>query len=220
MKHVRAHRKDGYVGVDIPRVSVAVGAGLLVAPTSLLAQGGSGPEANLFGINLGLAFWTVLVFLLLLVVLRKIAWKPMLGALDARTARIQDALDESAEKRAEAQRLLEEHKKQLADARRQAQEIIQEGKEAGEKVRREIEEKAREEGQTLLERARREIEREKDAALQELRRESVDLALAAAARLMGERMDQERDRELVMDFVDRLGGGTERTRAAGDEAEA
>lgn len=177
-------------------------------PVALLAQGdGEAPGANLFGVNLGLSFWTVLVFLILLFLLSKFAWGPILEQVEARENRIQGALDESARKQAEAQRLLEEHKRQLADARRQAQEILGEGKAAGERVRKEIEEKAREEGQALIERARREIEREKEAALDEVRREAVELALAAAAKLMNEKLDPRADRDLVMGYLDSLTDG-------------
>lgn len=183
------------------------GAVLLVlgTPGALWAAGeGEAPGASLFGINLGLSFWTVVVFLILLFLLSRFAWGPILDQVNQRESRIQGALDEAAAGQAEAQRLLDEHKRQLADARRQAQEIVAEGRAAGEKVRREIEEKAREEGQGLLERARREIEREKEAALAELRKESVELAMAAAGRLMHERLDQDRDRELVMSYLDDL----------------
>jgi F-type H+-transporting ATPase subunit b len=177
---------------------------LLAVPGDLLAQGEGGGGGALFSINPGLSIWTVAIFLILLAILWKFAWGPILGAVEAREERIQGALDESARKQAEAQRLLEEHKQQLADARRQAQEIIAEGKAAGEKVRRDIEEKAREEGQALIERAKREIEREKESAISELRRESVELAMAAAAKLMHEKMDADRDRRLVTGYVENL----------------
>lgn len=189
---------------------VLLAAGVAVAfvpltPLVLAAQGeGEAPGASLFGVNLGLSFWTVVVFLILLFLLSKFAWGPILEQVEAREERIQGALDESARKQAEAQRLLEEHKQQLADARRQGQEILAEGKAAGERVRKEIEEKAREEGQALLERARREIEREKESALAEIRKESVELALAAAGKLMSEKLDPEKDRRLVMGYLDDL----------------
>jgi F-type H+-transporting ATPase subunit b len=162
--------------------------------------------AALFDVNLGLSLWTVVIFLGLVAVLWKFAWGPILGAAVGREQRIQQSLDEAAARQAEAVRLLEEQKAQLADARRQVQEIIAEGKTAGERVRREIEEKARGEGQAIVERARKEITREKDAALDELRRESVELALAAAARLMQQKLDPKTDRELVLRYVDELAG--------------
>lgn len=194
---------------DATKLGAAGIAVLASTPVPAWAAGSGG--FDLFGINPGLSIWTGVIFLVLLGILWKFGFGPLLAALESRESHIQSALDESAAKQEEAQRLLKEHKQQLADARRQAQEIVAEGKAAGERVRREIEAKAREEGQNLIARARDEIEREKDAALDELRRESVDLALAAASRLMSERMDGERDRELVRDYLaglaDDEGGG-------------
>lgn len=182
--------------------------GLLISPVALVAQeaehaeGGGG--SALFNINVGLSLWTVVVFLVLLGILSKFAWGPILGAVHDREEHIQNALDESERQRKEAEALLEEHRRQLAEARRHAQEIIAEGKAAGEKVRKDIEEKAREEGGVLLERARADIQREKESALSEIRKETVDIALAAATRLIGERIDAERDRERVLGYVDAL----------------
>lgn len=176
-------------------------------PEALWAQGGGeGGEDPLFDINLGLSFWTLLVFLGLVFVLRKWAWGPILDAVDARERGIQAALDEAAGRNEAAAGLLAEHKEQLADARRQANELIAEGKAVGERVRKEIEEKARTEGQAIVERARVEIERERDAALDMMRRASVDLALAAASRLIQENLDQDKDRELVERYLSEMDG--------------
>ena len=176
--------------------------GLLAGPAALAAQEGEG--GGLFSVNLGLSAWTVVVFLLLLFVLKKFAWGPILDAVEAREENIQDALEEAARRQEEAERLAEEHRQQLAEARREAQEIIAEGREAGQKVRRDIEEQAREESQRILERARREIEREKDAALETVRTEAVELALAAASRLLERKLDAQEDRELILDYLDDL----------------
>jgi F-type H+-transporting ATPase subunit b len=163
----------------------------------------------MFDLNLGLSVWTTLVFLILLAVLWKFAWGPILAMVQDREDGIQGTLDQAAKERQEAAKLLAEHRDQMADARRQAQQMIAEGKEAGERVRQGIEEKARAEGDAMIERARESIEREKDAALDELRKESVDLALAAAAKLVQESLDEKKDRDLVMGFIDELSSGGE-----------
>lgn len=160
----------------------------------------------MFDLNLGLSFWTTLVFISLLSILWKFAWGPILGVVQAREDGIQETLDQAANERGEAANLLAEHREQMADVRRQAQQMIAEGKEAGERVRQDIEEKARAEGDSMIKRARESIEREKDAALEDLRKESVELALAAAAKLVQESLDEEKDRELVMSFIDELSG--------------
>ena len=183
------------------RVLTVLGAYALILPMPVMAQEGGG---GMFSVNLGLSVWTTLVFLTLLGILWKFAWGPILEMVQAREDGIQGTLDQAANQRDEAAKLLAEHRQQMADARRQAQQMIAEGKEAGERVRQDIEEKARAEGDGMIERARESIEREKDAALDELRKESVDLALAAAARLVQVSLDEKKDRELIMGFIDDL----------------
>ena len=184
---------------------------LLVAsaslPEAVWAAAGEG-EGGLYDINTGLSFWTLVVFGILVFLLSKFAWGPILGAVQAREEGIQSAIDKANSANEEAAQLLAEHKAQLADARRQASELIAEGKAAGDTVRREIEEKARVEAQGMVDRARAEIERERDAALDTLRKESVDLALAAAARLMQENLDQTKDRQMVERYLSELGSGS------------
>ena len=188
----------------VSRITAAVLALAAGLPGTLLAQGGEG-GGGLYDINTGLSVWTLLVFGILVFILGKYAWGPILSAVDARERGIQSALDEAAQRNDEAAKLLAEHKEQLADARRQASELIAEGKAAGEGVRKEIEEKARAEAQAIVERARAEIERERDQAIEALRKESVDLALAAASRLMQENLDQDKDRQLVERYLSELG---------------
>lgn len=188
--------------------SLAALASLLGSPLALLAQEEHAEEGSaatqLFSVDLGLSLWTLVIFALLVAVLWKFAWGPILEAVNAREDAIRRDLEAARKERDEAKALLEEHRKQLAEARRQAQAIIAEGREAGEDLRRQIEEKARDEGQRMVEGARREIDREKESAIDEIRREATDLALAAASKLVGERLDADRDRELVMGYLDRV----------------
>ena len=187
--------------MTVRRILAVLGSYALILPVPAMAQEGGG---GMFDLNLGLTVWTSFVFLALLGILWRYAWGPVLAAVEARENGIQDTLDQAANEREEAGKLLAEHRQQMADARRQAQQLIAESKEAGDKVRQDIEEKARVEGQALIERAHESIEREKDAALDALRRESVDLALAAAAKLMRESLDEAKNRELVMGYIDDL----------------
>jgi len=115
-------------------------------------------------------------------------------------------IDEAKRQRDEAEALLAEYREQLADGRRQAQALVAESREAAEELRRELEAKAREESRVILANARREIERERDAAVDAVRREAVEVAMAAASRLVDERLDSERDRKLVTDYIDDLAG--------------
>ena len=159
---------------------------------------------SLFAVDFGLSVWTLLTFATLLFILAKFAWKPLLGALDAREKSIQDNIDEAKRQRDEADALLAQYREQLAEGRRQAQALVGESRAAAETLRKELEAKARDETQAMLANARREIEREREAAVEAVRRESVDVALAVASRLLGERLDAGRDRQLAMDYIDDL----------------
>ncbi|MEX0907048.1 MAG: ATP synthase F0 subunit B, partial [Gemmatimonadota bacterium] len=106
-------------------------------------------EPSIFGINPGVSFWTVVIFLVLSVVLAKYAFPPILGYAAAREQRIQDALDESARQRAEAEQLLDQQRQELAAARLQTQEMIAEGKQAAERVREDMLDRARVEQEEL-----------------------------------------------------------------------
>lgn len=187
------------------RIVPLLGMALLTAPQALLAA--EEGEPGLFSMNYGLALWTIVVFVAALWILGRYAWKPILSAVEAREKGIQDSLDQASRLREEAERSMQEHRSQLADARRQSQQILADARDAAERMRREMEDKARSEGEALLERARREIGRERDAALEQLRAESVELALAAASRLIAAKVDPATDRALVEAFVTELGAG-------------
>ena len=153
----------------------------------------------------GLMIWTVFVFVLLLLILRKFAYPALLGAVEARERALQEQLDEAERNRAESAALLAEHKKLLAEARTQAHGLLVDARTSAEKERALAMEKTMQEQQQLLERARREIGSERDRALAELRGEAVELSLAAASKLIGERLDSATDRKLVQEYLAGLG---------------
>jgi F-type H+-transporting ATPase subunit b len=155
-------------------------------------------------IEFGLMFWTVVVFLLLLVILKKFAYPALLGAVEARERALQEQLDAAEHNRVESEALLAEHKKLLAEARSQAHTLLVEARTTAEKDRALAMEKTLQEQPELLERARREIIDERDRAIAELRREAVELSLAAASKLIGERLTSDTDRKLVEEYLSRL----------------
>jgi F-type H+-transporting ATPase subunit b len=164
-------------------------------------------QPNLFGLNAGTSFWTLIIFGLLFLVLLKFAFPPILGYAAAREQRIQQTLDEARRHREEAARLLEQQRQELAAARQQAQALLAEGKQMAERAREELLAKTRADQQELLARAQQDIARERDRAIESLRREAVDLALAAATRLLRERVDAPADRKLVTDYLSTAGDG-------------
>src|SRR6266699_2827988 len=171
-------------------------------PALLLVQEG---EFTPFSINTGLIFWTIVVFGILLALLWRFGWPAILKAVEERERRIQQQLEEAERARAEAARLLEEHKRTTAEA----QELIAQARSVAEKERAALLAQAREQYEQLLERARKEIESEKEKAILELRREAVDLSIAAASKLIEANLDSDANRRLVMEYLKSLEAGAE-----------
>ena len=173
---------------------------------SLLAQEAGGGEAGggLMAVRINLMFWTLVIFLLLYVLLRWKAFPAILGAVEQREKSLQDAIDAAKRDREEAQRLLEEHQRQIDAARGEAQKLIADGRAVAEKMRTDLLEQTHQEQQTMLERARREIDSEKERAIAQLRREAVNLAIAGASKVIEQNLDNTKNRQLVEGFLSSL----------------
>ena len=158
----------------------------------------------MLSIEPGLLIWTIITFLALVAVLRKVAWKPLLAALEQRETTIRDSLDEAQRAREEAQQLLAENQRILAEANRESARILEQGREEAERMRTSLTDQARQEAQRLVEDARRDIERERQAAIQDLKSTAADLALVAAGRLLNTSVSDDDHRRLVTEFLDRF----------------
>lgn len=172
-----------------------------------VAEGAHAAEAgptSPFEVNFGLFFWTWVVFLVLLWVLWKFAWPGILKATLEREQKIRAQLDEAERLNTEAKAALAEGQRLQADARNTAQQLLAEAKAAVDKERATAVEKIKHDQDALLERTRRDIAAERDKALTELRREAVDLALGAAAKVIGQRLDSEADKKIVLDYLARV----------------
>ncbi len=154
-----------------------------------------------FAVNFGIFFWTWVVFIALMFLLKKFALPAILKVTEERERTIARQLDEAEKANTEARTLMEENRKLLAQARTQAQTLVAEAKSVAEKERAAAIEKTRHEQEELLARARRDIAGERDKALVELRREAVDLSLAVATKLIGQRLDSGADRALVEGYL-------------------
>lgn len=178
----------------------------MTAPFTLLllaqAHGEAvGPQSP-FEVNFGLFIWTWVVFGLLLVVLRKYAWPSIIGATLERERTIRHQLEEAEKMNLDARTALAESQRLRAEAQVSAQSLLAEAKTAAEKERAVILDKAKQEQESLVDRARREIATERERAASSLRREAVDLSLAAAAKLIGQRLDTDADRKLVSAYLE------------------
>ena len=160
--------------------------------------------AGIMDLNPGLTLWTAITFLVLIAVLGKFAWGPIIKMLDERERTIRDAIDQAKKERAEAERMLIEQKASLAGAQREAAELAQRSRQEVEAMRHELTARARKEADDLVAQARQQIQEEKAKALLELRSQVADLAIDAARRLIQSSLDEKSQRALVEEYIAQL----------------
>ncbi|PWW81237.1 MULTISPECIES: F0F1 ATP synthase subunit B [Prosthecochloris] len=154
--------------------------------------------------NPGLIFWTTVTFVIVLFILKKFTWVPMLNALEEREKGIQDSIDRAHTAKEEAEEVLRKNKALLAKADSEAEKIVREGKEYGDKLRAEITEKAQTEAAKMIASAKDEIEQEKRRALMELRTEVADLAVKGAEKIIMANLDAEKQKKIVDSMIQDL----------------
>lgn len=164
------------------------------------AEGPSGP----FSVEIGLFVWTWIVFFALLFVIWKFAWPAIVRTTEERERRISRQLEDAEKMNADAREALEEHRRLLRGAKDEASQLVADARSVGEKEREQLLAKGRQEHEQLLERAKREIEAERERAVAHLRREAVELSLAAASKLIERNLDDEANRKIVVDFLSSL----------------
>jgi F-type H+-transporting ATPase subunit b len=145
----------------------------------------------------GLFIWTILTFLILLTLLAKFAWRPLLQALDARQELIRKSLDDAQQAKLELERLNRESAEILRTARVEADAIVSRSRSDAERLREEIKQKARAEADTIVRGAERQIQLETQRALQQIRHEAVDLSVQIASKLIRRNLSREDNERLI-----------------------
>ncbi|MFN3822061.1 MAG: F0F1 ATP synthase subunit B [bacterium] len=155
-------------------------------------------------IHPGLIIWTIITFLILLAVLKRFAWKPILEALENRERSIKESIEEAQRARQEAQRLFEDYQQMMRVAHQDAQRIIVKAREEAERLREEILNEARGEAQAFQERARRQIEQETRAALMAIRAEVAEWVILAAERVIRRKLTPEDHNRISVEIAEEL----------------
>ena len=187
--------------------ALALMAAAVPAMAAEAAEGHAEGPPNLFAGDLGNVVWTVAIFVLVLVVLGKFAWGPLLKGLQARESFIHDALATAKRDRDQAEARLREYEERLASARAEATAIVDEGRRDAEVVKRRIEEAAKVEADKMIDRARREIHLATVTATRELYDLSAKLATDLAARVLGREMTAKDHERLISEAIDSIEGG-------------
>ncbi len=174
---------------------------LSLAVIALTPESGGG---SLIDVNPGLIFWTVITFLILLVVLTKVAWKPILAALNQRESAIREALEKAEKAKEEARKVLDENQSNLAQAETEAKKIVDQSREFAEKLKEQMMNESKLQAQKIIEDATAEIQRQKESAFDELKSHVAQIAIQATEKILREKMDAESQKKIVNEYISEI----------------
>jgi F-type H+-transporting ATPase subunit b len=155
-------------------------------------------------VNPGVILWTVVTFIFLLLVLKKIAWKPILNSLKERESFIKDSLEKADNARKDAEKLIADNKVNLVKAEEEAQKIIEQSREMAEKLKTQILEESKMQAKKMIADASSEIERKNNEAFNKLKSQVSEIAISAAEKIIRENLDKDKHAKLVNKYLDDL----------------
>lgn len=153
---------------------------------------------NLVTPDIGLLFWMLVSFGIVLFILKKFAWKPILKSLDERNTSIQDALDQAKKAREEMSSLKADHEKIIAEAKSERDNILKEAREIKDKMIAEAKERASKEADKLVASARENINNEKMAAITELKNQVAHLSIEIAEKILKQELSEKDKQKMVI----------------------
>ncbi len=142
-------------------------------------------------------FWSIIVFVILIIVIWKFVARPVNNMLNRRQDEIQESVNSAEKQKEEAEKYLEEQKRLVEEAKKEARDIIEEGKDAAKRLKDEIEEKAGEKSRALLETAQEEIKAERERSVVAVKDQIVNLALDATQKIIGKSLSEEEHKKLI-----------------------
>ena len=152
----------------------------------------------------GLFIWTIVTFLVLLALLAKFAWRPLLQALESRQERIRKSLEDAERARQELERLQQESAKIMQQARIEAESIVTQTRADAERLREELKQKAKDEADNILRNAQQQIQLQTRQAIQQIRHEVADIAVLLTSKLLERNIAKEDNARLIDDTLKQI----------------
>lgn len=152
---------------------------------------------NLMNPEPGTIFWTALTFVILLLILKKMAWGPILQALEEREKKIKDSLEKADLTQKETEAAIAKNQEILESAKREAQAFLAKSRATAESTKEEILQRAHDEAVNMLEKAKREIASEREKAIEEIRNEAADLSISIASKLIGRSLSEDDHKNII-----------------------
>lgn len=163
----------------------------------IAAEGGN----SLLSVNAGLAFWTTITFLLLLFLLGKFAWKPILTALKQREDNIKISLEQAEKAREEAKKILEENQASLSKAEDESKKLIEESRQYAAHLKEQMLKDSKIQAQKIIEEASAEIDRKKSEAFTELKNQIAEISVQAAEKILKQNLNADVNKKIVESYI-------------------
>jgi F-type H+-transporting ATPase subunit b len=164
----------------------------------IASEGGNG---GLLEVNPGLMIWTVITFIVLLFILKRVAWKPILAALDKRENDIKESLAQAEKAKDEAKMILEENQANLAKAEEESKKIIEQSRAYAASLKEELMRESKEQAKKIVDDASSEIQRNKDAAFEELKGQIAEIVVNAAEKIIRESLDAQKSKTVIDKYL-------------------
>jgi len=152
----------------------------------------------------GMIIWTWATFIALMVLLHRVAWKPLVAKIEERDNAIAEGLKKAEQARDEAETLLKEQKEKLAKTHEEVKAMLEDSKKSAENTRRELVDQAKEEADKIIERGKADFERERHDAVSKMKKDISNLVVQAASKLIGMNLDEKKHQELIDDSIKKL----------------
>ena len=188
------------------RIAFLAATALAAFPLHAAAQEHEAVALSPFAGNLGNAVWTLVIFVIVVIVLGKFAWGPVLGLLQQREEFIHKSLSDAKRDRDEAEARLKDYAAKLQSAQLEAGKILEDARRDAERFREELRGRAKAEAETLVANAERQIQLETSRALQQIRHEAVDLSVAIASKLLQRNISKEDNERLIDEALRQIDG--------------
>ena len=153
----------------------------------------------------GMIIWTWVTFLVLLAVLYKVAWKPLVKIIEDRENAIEENLRNAQQDREHSETLLKEQEAKLTKTHEEVKAILEDSRQLAEKTKKEITEQAKSDAEKLLNRGKADLEREKLDALNSLKKEISSLVIKASSKVIGEALDEKKHQNVIEQSIKQLG---------------
>lgn len=158
----------------------------------------------LLDVNPGLVVWTTLTFVLVLLILNRYAWKPIIKALDDRADRIHSDIERAGQLKKEAETLFQQYQDRLNDLKAEAQTMIAEARKDSEGLKADILEKARKEAEEIRSRSRKEIQQAMDSALEQIHKQAIELSVEITKRVVKKSLTAEDHKKQLQEALDSI----------------